>query len=379
MVSIFMILLLVLGGATAAQDMMDFAYCGDLPEADCDLLKAAQEASSTLTSGTTQMEMNLSVSNIPDAPFDELAFTLAGDGTFAIDPDLMETMTALQANPAQFADPMASMEMMGDLLGGFAGDLNLTLTIPPALAAMASGATDQSIPEELSVSLRLVDGFGYVNLDSVAAALPPDAGIPAGWLGIDLVAAMDLVMGQMGALGDMDMMDTEAMESYMSAFQDPDVFAEFLAVERLDDVDVMGQAAAVFRMTFDYGAFFRSELFTSMMQAQMDMMASMGGGDISSEEMDEVMAMLAPMFDNINLVILETIGLDDNYVHIVDVNLDWDMADFMMAIDPEAEGPAPVIAFDMSVQNGNFNDALTITAPEDATIFPIEAMLSSDM
>jgi hypothetical protein len=242
---------------------------------------------------------------------------------------------------------------------------------------MAAGAAEQPIPESLSLSVRLVDGFGYINLDSIAAVLPPDAGVPPGWVGIDLAKALELAAGQMDMMGAMESMDTSAMESYMGMFTDPSAFNEFLSVERLADTDVMGQAAAVFQFTFDYGAFFRSDMFMGMMEAQMEMAASMSGEEMSGDEMDMVMGMLGPMFDNINLTILQTIGLDDNYIHDIAIHMDWDMAEFMTMVDPDAEGAAPVFVFDLSVHSGNFNDIPTITAPEGATIFPIEAMLGA--
>jgi hypothetical protein len=344
-------------------------FCGDLPEADCDLLKASQEAMSGLTSASTQLDMSLSISNIPDAPFENLAFSVTGDGAFAIDPALQDQMMAMKSDPTIFANPAESMALIGDLIGGVSGDLNLTLTIPAELAAMASAEMEQPLP--------VVDGFGYVNLDSLAAVLPPDAGVPAGWVGIDLATALEMAMEQADMLGSMEAMDPSAMEGYMSMFQDPAAMGEFMTIERLSDTEVAGQAAAVFLVNFDYGAFFQSEMFSSLMQAQMDAISSASGEEMSSEEFDEMMGMLGPMFENLNLEITETIGLEDNYTHTVDIHLDWDMAEFMAMVEPDSEGAAPVFVFDMSIQNADFNAAPEITAPEDATIFPIESMFGA--
>jgi hypothetical protein len=175
----------------------------------------------------------------------------------------------------------------------------------------------------------------------------------------------------------MEAMDPSAMEGYLGMLQDPAAMGEFMTIERLPDTEVAGQAAAVFLVNFDYGAFFESEVFSSLMQAQMDAIASASGEEMSTEEFEEVMGMLGPMVENINLEITQTIGLDDNYTHAFAFHLDWDMAEFMRMVEPDAEGPAPVFVFDMSVQNANFNDAPAITAPEDATILPIESMLGA--
>ena len=377
MVSIFTILLLVLGTSVSAQNLGTVEFCGELSEADCDLLTSAQEASMNLTSASMEFDMNMSVSNIPDAPFDSLAFQLVGDGSFAYDPALQETMMAIQDNPAMFADPAESLALISEVIAGISGDLNLTLSIPPELAAMAGGATEQPIPENLSISLRLVDGFGYVNLDSIAAVLPPDAGVPSGWMGVDLAAVMDLAMEQAGGFN-MESLDPAVFENYMNSFMDPELLAEFMTVERVEDTDVMGQSAAVFLFNFDYGKFFNSSSFQALMEAQMAAVGESMGEEMDPAEIEEVMSMMGPMVEDINLEIRYFVGLDDNFVHGINMNLDWDMAGFMMMVEPDAEGPAPVFAFDLTVDYSNFNDAPAITAPEDATIFPLEAMMSAD-
>ena len=220
--------------------------------------------------------------------------------------------------------------MIGNLIDGMNGELNLTLTIPPEVAAMAAGTMDQPLPETLSFSLRLVDGFAYINLDDIAGALPPDAGIPPGWMGADLTTVLDMASQQMDKLENSDgMADAGAMEDTMSEFQDPAVLSEFLSIERLADTEVMGQSAAVFLTTFDYGAFLNSDLFASIMEAQMDAMDS-----TDSSDMGQAMSMMGPMFENMNIQVTETIGLDDHYKHAVNIHFDWDMTDFMMMVEP---------------------------------------------
>jgi hypothetical protein len=375
MISLLMVLILMVSGPTFAQGMVNF--CGDLPEADCTLLTESQTAAAGLHSASTQFDMALSVSNIPDAPFESLNITLNGDGTFAVDPALMEMMLSMQDDPsALFSSPEAMQEWITSILNGVSGDLNLTLNIPADVAQMMS-SEDMTVPETLSIGLRLVDGIGYANLEDIAA-LMPDEDIPAGWVGVDLGEAMELAM-QQGGFGDMAQMDPSAFEGY-AAFQDPEFLAEFLTVERLEDTEVDGQAAAVFHYTFDYGALFQSEAFQNMIQAQMAAASEMSGQEMDEDaqaEMQAAMAMMGPMFDDINLEVRQVIGLDDKYTHLTEVHMDWDMSALMAMAAPDTDGPAPTFVFDMSITSSDFNAAPEITAPEDAMIIPLDAMMPS--
>lgn len=380
MMSLLLMLLLVFGSATMAQDSAPVVFCGQLTATDCDLLQVSQTAMTGLESGSSEFDLSMSISNIPDMPMDELEFHITGKGTFAIDPALIETMQAMQTDPtALFSDPNGLEQWMADLVKGISGDLNFTLAIPPELAALAG--SEQPLPETLSISLRMVDGFGYVNLDDIATAMP-DADVPPGWIGLDLATLMERAM-QQGDFSDAMTMDPTAFQNYMTGLQDPTMLGDFVTVKRAADTDVMGQTAAVFRMTFDYGAFFDSEMFQELMSAQMEAATAMTGEELSESDMAEmnaVMGQMGPMFEGINLEIVQVIGLEDHFNHIIEMHMDWDLAGFMMLVDPTSNEPAPNFVFDMTIHNSDFNSAPAISAPEDATIFPISMILpSTDM
>jgi hypothetical protein len=382
---LLLVLLFVFGGAINAQGLNPMMqFCGDLSEADCTLLTSAQTAMHDIHSASTNFDMSLSVSNIPQMPFDNLAFQLTGAGAFSVDPAAMEALKAVQSDPSAFMDPTASFAMIEDLLGDVAGDLSVTLTLPPELVAMANSMNSDSgvtIPDTISLDLRLVDSIGYVNLADIAALAPENSGVPAGWIGVDLAALVEQMSGMVSSMGDMSAnMDTSAMQDYIAAFQDPEVLAEFLTVERVDDSEVMGQTVAVFHFTFDYAALFTSDVFRNMMAAQMEMMSSMNeDAEVPSEaDMDEAMNMVATMMEGIELDIYESVGLDDNYIHSTSITMNWDMTDFMATMNEMSdatstpmEGPAPVFNFSMTVENSNFNGDVNIVAPEDATIIPL--------
>lgn len=375
-----LILLLALSGSVFAQS--DFVFCGDLPEEDCTLLQESQETMAALTSGVSQFDLLFSISNVPDMPVDTLTFNVNGDMAYEVDPALVEQMKSLQTDPSLMTgDPQAMTGVLVDLISGTSADLSLTVTLPSQLVEMMS-SEEQAIPETISVDLRLVDGFAYVNLDDLATTMP-DAGLPPGWMGVNLSAVMESAMQMqeqsLDGMGGMGGMDPEMFESYAETFQDPSFLDEFMSVERLEDTEVNGQPAAVFLYTFDYGAFIQSEAFQSMMQAQMEAMGEMMDEDIDEAdqaEIQEAMDMMETMFEDLNLTVREVIGLNDKYSYTTEVHMDWDMAEFMASVEPDSEGPAPNMIFNITINNTGFDSAPEITAPEDANIFPLEEMMA---
>jgi hypothetical protein len=369
-------LMLVFGIAALAQ--APFVPCGDLSEADCSVLEAAQVAAMELHSGSTEFNLSIGISNIPDAPFENLNFNLSGTGSYAVDPALMDSMMALQSDPsALFADPEGFSRWFVDLMQGVSADMTLTLDLPPELIE-ALAAQDETIPQTLTLGLRLVDGFGYINLDNIAAALP-DADIPPGWIGIDLATFMERSMDQSG-FGGPQTMDPEVFQNYMQSFQNPEFINEFMSVERLTDTTVLGQAAAVFHYTFDYAALFQSQTFREMMLAQMEAVGEAMGEEFDADaqaEMEEAMDMMGPMFEGIALEMRQVIGLEDYYTYTTEMHMVWDMSGLLAAVGEEMAGPAPIITFDMAVNNSSFNIEPQIIAPEDATIFPLDMMMPS--
>jgi hypothetical protein len=378
MISFLLVLVLALGGVAAAQGPAPFQFCGDLSEADCAIITAAQAASASLESATTSFNVDMNVTNVPDMEFESLAININGTGSFHIEPELMAQLQAAQQDPARFVNPSESIALLGSLVTGFAGDLTLTISIPPEVAMMMGGSEDETIPESITLGLRMVDGVGYVNLADLAAFIPADEAPPSDWMGMELQPLIAMLSGFM-EMGQ-ENMDPAAMEDMISGFMDPAFMNEFVGIERLGDTQVMGQNAAVFRTTINYAAFFESGMFQEMMRTQMAAMAEASGEELTEEdmaEMDEAFGMVGMMYENIDLAIIQTIGLDDSYIHVTEVNMNWDLSSLMAMTGEESEGPAPVFTLNMLVQNGDFNAAPPISAPEDATIVPFSEMMGS--
>ena len=154
MITLLLALLIVSAVPAAAQG--PFVFCGDLPDADCTLLKDAQTAAASLQSGTSQFDMSFSMTNIPNAPIDSVNIGITGNGAFAIAPALTDSMQALHNDPSSlFSSPDALTKWMTDFVKGFSGDLNLTVTLPEDLAAMAS-SDKATVPTSFSIGLRMV-------------------------------------------------------------------------------------------------------------------------------------------------------------------------------------------------------------------------------
>lgn len=378
MISLLLVLVLALGSVASAQGLSPFQFCGDLSEADCAIITAAQEASASLESATTNFNVDLNVTNVPDMPFENLAINVNGTGSFHIEPELMSKLQAAQTDPTSFVNPAESIALLGDLVNGFAGDLTLTISIPPEVAMMMGGSEEAMMPESITLGLRMVDGVGYVNLGDLSAFIPADEAPPTEWMGMELQPLVAMLSGFM-EMGQ-ENMDPAAMEDMISGFMDPAFLNDFVNIERLADTEIMGQSAAVFSTTFDYAAFFQSGMFQEMMRTQIEAMAAATGEEITEDdlaEMDEVMGMMGMIYENIDLAVIQTIGLDDNYIHVTEVTMNWDLASLMAMAGEESEGPAPVFNLNMLVQNGDFNAAPPISAPEDATIVPFSEMMGS--
>jgi len=371
--ALFLLLVLTVIGPTTAQDMMGYTYCGDLPQADCDLLMASAEAMKGVHSSTIDFNMNFQISDVPDMPFENLALGLAANGAFAIDPALMDMMSSMQADPMQFADPQAGMALVGDLIEGISGDFTITINLPPELAAM--GGPDANIPETLSFDFRMVDGVAYVNLDQIAEAIP-DADVPPGWMGAD-ISSLFAQMSDMG-MDSAAMLDQEAMAEYMQSIMNPETMSAFLTIERVDDGEAMGQTLAVFKTTFDFAAFIQSDAYQNFLNAQMEL--AMGDAEVSAEdqaEIDEVMGMMMGAMEGIVFEQTTAVGLDDHYVHETTLFMSWDLGSFISAIEPEADASEALLTIDASAHVSDFNSDVTVAVPEDATLIPLGGMIPS--
>jgi hypothetical protein len=394
--------LLALPAAAFAQDapILPPVPCGDLSEEDCAILQDSQAASMELFAYDATLNFDFALTDVPDLPQD-ISFGFVSDGSFSFSPEFlaqaMEFQAMMQEN--DMSDPMAMMEQSMDIGMAFydqaAFDMVWDVTLSDDVAALLSQQAGVTIPTELNLPLRLVDGFFYANLDDVAQIVP---GL-SGWIGFDMVGFLEASMDQTMAMMEegMSEMDPATMGAMMGSgtAMNPELQAAVEAntmVERLDDATVNGADVATFLHTFDFGGFLSDPAVIGMLvdqlQAQVATQNMMSEDALPLTEEDiamvaEMVPMLAPMLlSGLEWETVNTIGLDDLFVYTTDTSVSWDlgqligMAGAMMG-DASAAGQQSDAFFslDVAAENSNFNGDVTVEAPEGAMIIPLDQML----
>lgn len=365
MTMMLLMLALLVAGPLFAQDI-NTVPCADLAEADCAILTQSTLVNNSLSSSTSTFNVDLVVANIPDMPFGDLNFNLRGDVNFNADPALLAQLTSFQnmqdpqAVVAYFQDPA----FFADIVSGFNGEVNLTVTLPEVLLSLL-GAGPNELPTEYNVVLRLVDGVGYINLDNIAAAIP-QAGVPGGWIGLDLARAVEIAIEQ-GAFD-------EAMQESIAAQPeiDADAYDEIMnhiSIQRLADSTIDGKNVAVFETVIDYVGLFGSDFMQETLAAE---------GEFSEADLAEGKEILNAIADGVELVSTQYIGLDDYYIYRTEVLFNFDMTNMLETVgETVPSGDAPTIKFTVDVESSNFNSAPAIVAPDGAQMYPVEALFSN--
>ncbi len=118
-----------------------------------------------------------------------------------------------------------------------------------------------------------------------------------------------------------------------------------------------------------------SPAFEGIIRAAM-LQGMMTSGEMTEAEaekaIDQMMPMMALVFKGYQMEVTEVIGLEDKYTHQTTIMMvmPMDMSKFPgMANEPLD------IQVNIQVTMNQFNDAPEITAPEDATIIPLDEIL----
>jgi hypothetical protein len=353
-------------------------FCGGLSEEDCAIVEQSQIAMAELSAAAFDMSMDFGFTS-DDPELDSFQIGLAGTGAFSADP---ESMAMLQAyEPGNMADMMAEAQtMLTELLQSVSGEAGIVLTLPEGVGAEA-GLPDDA----LTLNVVMVDGVAYLDLASLMPAeAQAESGMPA-WMGLDLVGMYEAIFAMAEAEGDlegldMDMEEIMNMDSFM-ALADPMLYENMVTMTRLDDVEVNGQQAAVFQVTFNYADLFTDEAYQAAFEDYMDAVMEMQG--VPADEMpDNFMDMMGAVMGGMSMEMTQWIGLDDYYTYHTDMVMSFAM-DFeaLAEFEPEAaDADMPGnLAFDMSMvlDMSSFNEPVEVTAPEGAQV--INPMMFMDM
>lgn len=388
--TVMLSLLLLIATAVPAFAQLPEPFCGSLSDEDCQILVDSQEATMEVESSSSYVDVDIMIAGVPGLPADELAFNYTQDSVVSLDPELaMDIAMMQQMPPEELMENMEGMtEALLDLYANMGLDADISFTMPQELADMLSAEAGVDVPNELTAMMLVADGYGYVNIDELAAQIPELEGVQ-GWFGIDLVSMMEMgfeeSMSQSNTGPDMAASMTGfGVTSFLNSEEGRAMLEDFIEIERVDDVTIDGQDAAVFSTTFDFGRFIGSPVFAELLMSNREMINAALDMDLTESQLNEALSLLpmfGPMlFTGLDFEIVQRIGLEDNYTRESELTFHWDlssiiavarMADASLELP---EGIAPVINFDVINNASDFNSIDPIEAPENATIIPLEAM-----
>jgi hypothetical protein len=322
-----------------------------------------------VSSASFDFDVQLTVAESTDAEAQTLGLT--GKGSFSGKPaDMgMEMM-------AGGGDPAAMFIAMTDALKEFSGDLTLNLTLPPKVLEEASKDLKGDLPETITLQVRLVDGVGYVNTDTLKPILEA-AGqkMPAtmkGWIGLDIVEFLNqMIQEHPEMLADLAKNGEAFSVSGSEAnamFADPAAFASAIHIERNEN----SEGAAIFTITLDFAKLAADPAFADMIKAQ----AEKQGETITDEELQKGLDVIANAGDAIQFTATEMIDLETGYLRSITLNLDVDGSKFPQDTANSTSGmDEGKVSMSATVNISDVNNAPDITEPEESMVLPPEFLI----
>lgn len=365
--SILTLFVLMLGmvGFTQAQNVMP-VFCGDLADVDCEILTQNQQAMLEVDSYAFALTADFTMTNIPDMP-EAVSFGITGDG--AVVGDMASLVHPPEELATIFSDSQAYADYLASIFDTIDMNLSLVLTMPDALVEETNG----EMPQILPLNVALVDGIGYLDFTTLRDAVgEAGASFPEGWYGLDLAELVTQMMARSGGMGAMPSLSPSVFADFMT----PDFAGQFMRIERLEDTtSADGTAVASFHIVIDYAAMMTNPTMQELMVQSM----AAQGATMSEEETAQMQAMMAQMFQGVTLDVFTSVGLEDFYTRSTQITMNFDMQSIMavaaeMGDNTDMPGPAPVLMFNAVVTNTSFNEVAEITAPENATVVPLESL-----
>lgn len=374
-------------GSVFAQEL-PAPFCGQLSEADCDILVMSQEAQLDATSYTSSVDATTTIVGIPGLPAEELAFNWVQDTVIHTDPEVMRRMVELQTQGAE-----AMMENFDELMDltvqlyrTLGLDVMINFTMPAEIADTLAMQSGIAVPEEITLHVILNDGFAYIStagLEFIDPSLPD----LADWIGIDLAGMVEKGVAQSTAAQDQAqreaMMQSMAFSSMLSSDEVRGLLEDFVQVERLDDDEVNGTEVAVFETGFDFAGFLASPGFWTLIEENLDTINAMSEANLTAQELQQArmaVTFLGPaLLQGLQFSSTSSIGLEDYYPYAQMLDFRWDLSGLLTfaastgALPPGSPTRA-LVSLEIDAANADFDAAPDIEAPEDALIIPLEAM-----
>lgn len=368
-ISLLVILCLTfgLGGTVLAQAEPPPVFCGDLSDSDCTILTDSAEAMRGLHSASAAFSLDASVGNLPEPSPDTIGINIAGVGAFSLGDDAMVLMT----NPnALLENPEDLPQVIEQTLRAISADLTVTISLPEGTRALAEQNGGQELPERVGFSMRMVEGIGYANLSKLAA-LDTSGTLPRGWMGTDVAELMRRVLEEalkqgtdLSTLNTTSTLDSQAMIELANSY---------LTVERVDDITIDGQDVAVFHTTADLQALLTSDEYRQLLQDQLEQ----AGTKITDRDLDQFIEIYQQLTDGLEIEMQQSIGLDDHFVHSSGFTVRWnlDLNSLFGGMSGSSRQDPLDISLDFGLTLSQFDSVPTITAPDDAQVFPVDTVL----
>ena len=191
-----MLTLIPTGTLFAQGDSTTSVRCGDLAQADCDLLNESRAAMEDLTSAASLFQFDADLSSLLNLPVENGGLGYTQETRFAVEQEVLEAIKAVSemnadALATQFSDEQAFTDFVTQIVLNTDLEQTFTVDLSGDLAASLSAQVGITLPEELMVQYALVDGILYLQLSQVAELIPA-LGFLDGWVGFDVPSAIAL-------------------------------------------------------------------------------------------------------------------------------------------------------------------------------------------
>ncbi len=396
LVAVLLSLALLWPKAALAQD--EFAplpppFCGGLSGADCQLLTDSQELMRYVSSMQTSMTVRSGLSGVPEIADEDMLFTMAMDMTMHIDPALNETLRTAAENP----DAVPSVEEMGELMVQFyetlGMDLEMQMALPPIVRAAIEVDEGLAFPDTLLMSVRMVDGYVYIDTDALAESFPDlaadleSSGV-SGWIGFDMAGLLAQQMTAGEPVDDSMMQSMQANIAINQLMMDEEIrslLEPYITVERLDDEERDGEPVAVFATSVNLQRLVARPDFTQLLRQMAETLSAASGAPIDEQELGMTILgiqllsnMLARSF---TFEVLQVVGIDTPYLYDSSMFVQFDLSGLLTflamsgeEIPFELRGAIPIFTLDVDVSNRNFDDAPPVEKPAGAQIIPLDML-----
>jgi hypothetical protein len=367
---------------------MPSVHCGDLAQADCDLLNESRAAMEELTSASSRFQFDADLSSLLNLSTENRTLGYTQETRFAVEPEVLEAMRAVgemdaDALAAQFADEQAFTDFIVQIVLNTDLEQTLAVDLSGSLADSISAQTGIALPPELILQYALVDGILYLQLEQVAELIPA-LGFLDGWVGFDLPSAIAL-FAENGTLQlPEDLQEFQAGlivpgiamtgMGALSEDQESAMFDEHKTVIRLSDSEIDGTPVAVYATTLDLVGLLTDPDVQSWLIDLFgeDLMAALGVSKENPGGMPVLLAIAGPMlFNELDYSIRQSVGIENAYLYHNEVTFSWDLSRLRTMVGLENDPDRPVVMDVVSTNNNSeFNEAV-ITAPEDALVLPV--------